>query len=82
MKQLPEVFVDWNWMKTVNYILFKLNPNDELILKATDNSMFRMFMESVVKTLCEERKFYKKVGKVQKEGNEIKIHLIKMGADE
>lgn len=82
LKNPPEVFVDLNWSKTINFILFKLEPNKEFILKANNNRMFRMAFDCVIKTLCEERKFYKKIGRITKEGNEIKIHLVRIGVGE
>lgn len=82
MKQnLPEVFVDFNWTKTVNFILYSLQPNDEFILKTQNNRMFRMFLESVVQVLCDERKFYKKI-KRWKDNDEIKVHLVRIGIEE
>ena len=61
-------------------ILFKLKPNDEFILKAENNRMFKLAMDSIIEVLCKERKFYKKIKK-WKEGKEIKCHLKRIGIE-
>ena len=77
MKQLPEVIVGFNWIRAVNYILLKLEPSNEVILKSHNSRMSKMFLNSAVTVLCEERGFYKKV-KEWKDGDEIKVHLIRI----
>ena len=80
MKQLPEVGVDRIWTATLNFILYKLEPNNEFVLKANDR-IHKMAMDCVVNVLCDDRKFYKKI-KEWKDGNEIKIHLTRVGVAE
>jgi len=77
MKSPPEVFVDQNWMKTINFILFKLNPNNELILTAENSRMKKMALSSIITILCDERKFYREVKKWD-EKDSIKVHLTKV----
>lgn len=80
MTDLKDVFVDWNWTKTVNFILYKLQPNDEFILKTQNNRMFKKAMDSIIDVLCNERKFYKKI-KTWNDNDEIKVHLKRIGVE-
>ena len=79
--KIPEVFVLNQWNRTINYILYKLTPNEQFILKTDNNSVSKLALESVIKILCEKRGFYKKIKKWTEQG-EIKVHLMRIGVAE
>lgn len=86
MDEIPEVFVDKNWTRTLNFIYNKLAPNDQFILKATNDKDIKIARKIILDRLCKEKKFYEIVKEWEDKndpgGDMLKAHLMRKGVAE